>query len=120
MNFDDLYQNGNAANRNHHRTDVNTKKILRACRQFYESKLDQEFNIKMLRRRVNWDDQTEILHYTDAYCKKVFHRDLLQIYGLSREHIANHLAAFLCAKKSLGKQINNNSASQSRKESQKD
>ena len=103
MNFDELYHNGDAANRNHHRTDVRAKKILRACRQYYECKLDLEFNIKKLRRRVNWDDQNEILHYTDVYCKKVFHRELLDLYGLTQEEIANHLAAFLCAKKSLGK-----------------
>ena len=32
INFDDLYHKGNTANKNHHRTDVRAKKILRACR----------------------------------------------------------------------------------------
>ena len=85
MNFDDLYHNGDAVARNHPRIDVRNKKILRACRQYYESKLVLEFNIKMLRRRAKWDNQREILNYADVYCQRVFDGDLLEIYGLSQE-----------------------------------
>ena len=40
--------------------------------------------------------------------------ELLDIYGLSQEEIANHLTAFFCAKKSLGKQFTKKSTKTSK------
>lgn len=90
------------AKRLHHRSDVTNKKLLRACRLFYETMLDQTFNIKKLKRRVNWENKYEILNITELYCKQVFHPELLSMFGTTQKSMAKYLTAFLCSKKSLG------------------
>ena len=62
--------------------------------------LESEFDIKMLRRRVGWDDQRDIIRFTEKYCKNHFDVEHLSIYKLNIKIIANHLAAILMAKKS--------------------
>ena len=107
LNFDDLYQNGDAAQRNHPRQDVKQKKILRACRSYYEKMINNQYNVKKLKRRINWNDQSELLFYTELYCEKIFGKDILKIMGVDHRSIANHLQAFLCSKKTLGDQLKN-------------
>ena len=64
--------------------------------------LDKSFNIKKLKRRVNWENKYEILNITEQYCKNVFHAELFSMFGTTQKSIAKHLTAFLCTKKSLG------------------
>ena len=60
------------------------------------------YNVKKLKRRINWNDQNELLFYTQLYCDKIFQKDMLDILGVDHRSIANHLQAFLCSKKTLG------------------
>ena len=75
---------------------------MRACRSYYEKMINDQFNVKKLKRRINWNDQRELLFYTELYCQKIFHKDMLKVIGVDHESIANHLWAFLCSKKTLG------------------
>ena len=99
INFDELYQNGEISN--HHRTDVRAKKLLRACRSYYEIMLDQQFELKKLKRRMNWNYRNEILYYTTIYAKQAFNEQLLQMFSTTVDNIAKNLSALLCAKKSI-------------------
>lgn len=62
-----------------YRLDVNTKKILRACRKYYNEKLDFKFRMKLNRKKIarhisrsqkqdeNIQSQYRFIDYTDAY-----------------------------------------------------
>ena len=57
-----------------YRLDVNTKKILRACRKYYNEKLDFKFRMKLTRhisrsqkQDENIQSQYRFIDYTDAY-----------------------------------------------------
>lgn len=53
------------------RYDVNTKKMLRQCRLFYDHKLEDSFQVKRTRRKISrsvartWKKERSFIEYTD-------------------------------------------------------
>ena len=101
FNFDALFHQSDKTYSCSNRSDVRAKKILRACRSYYEDILDQVYGIKNLNRTVNQSDKLELLSCCESFCKEVFDNELLQMFDVTVERIAKHLAAFICASKSL-------------------
>ena len=76
------------------------KKILRACRSYYERKIEQVYSLKKIKRRKYWEEQNQTQIFAKLYCEHTFTNNMLQLTGVKLENMIIHMTAFLCAKKS--------------------
>lgn len=64
--------------------------------------------INKFHKKINWNDQRDLLFYTELYCQKMFREDILLALGVDYCSITNHLQAFLCTKKTLADKLKKN------------
>lgn len=73
------------------RSDVIVKKLLRACRYFYDLKLDEETRFKRHRSKT----RSQFLVYTDNFVDKTFDTSVIKLFGFTKPEISNFLAALI-------------------------
>lgn len=95
-----LMKDGNHKNR----FDINAKKVLRASRAYYDHRLEFCFEFKKLRRKISRSTILDptlnkgFIFYMDQLTEKMFPDALLELFGVSRVSMSNHLAGLVCPK----------------------
>jgi hypothetical protein len=86
------------------RFDINAKKVLRAARAYYDHKLEFTHNFKRLRRKIARSSVLDpalnkgYVFYMDLLTEKVFPKELMDLFKISKESLSNHLSALVCPK----------------------
>ena len=78
--------------------------MLRAAKQYYDSRLEESFEVKKMRRKISrssvlrHEDQPSFLQISDELTALIFNEEqfgYLSIFRLSNEQLSNHIASLI-------------------------